>query len=83
MLVSGSVWVPALAHAVSDTILLLEIDLLAPGFNGYFVGTMNAMLGWVVLGAFIVWLVWTGRLPVQMEQTEGSHIPIALTPASS
>ncbi len=64
-LASGSVWVPAVAHAASNTISRRVVFLLAPGFNGYRVGYDGSLLGWTVYAVFIGWLARTGRLPVR------------------
>jgi len=65
MLASGSVWVPAVAHAALDTTARRVMLLLDPQFNFYLVGNDDSLLGWGVYVVFIAWLIWSGRLPVR------------------
>lgn len=65
MLASGSVWVPAVAHAALDTISIRLTFLLDPRFNYFLVGSNGSLLGLGVFGLFIAWLVCSGRLPVR------------------
>jgi membrane protease YdiL (CAAX protease family) len=68
MLASGSVWVPAVAHAAIDTIGRREVFLLVPGYNYFLVGDNGSILGWGVYTVFIAWLAWTSRLPVRSRE---------------
>ncbi len=68
-LASGSVWVPAIAHASLNAIAGLPIILLTP-FDTAICGTLTSLVGWIPLAAFIVWLAWSGRLPVRWPTAE-------------
>ena len=61
--VSGSVWVAAVAHASLDISTSDGVATLAPGFDFAVVGGLESIVGWVVLSAFVGWLIASGRLP--------------------
>jgi membrane protease YdiL (CAAX protease family) len=66
-----SPWVAALAHGAVNASAGLPILFLQPGFNMAFGGTIATAPAWLAMGLFILWLVWTKRLPVpsQIEET--------------
>lgn len=68
-LTSGSVWVPAIAHGALNGIAGLPLILLTE-FDTAIGGMLTSVIGWIPLGAFIAWLVWTGRLPVSPADRE-------------
>jgi membrane protease YdiL (CAAX protease family) len=64
-----SPWVVALAHGAVNAVAGLPVLFFQPGFNMAFGGTIATPPAWFAMGLFILWLVFTGRLPVQ-EQFE-------------
>jgi membrane protease YdiL (CAAX protease family) len=62
-LASGSVWVPTLAHASINAVAGMPFLLLTP-FDTAVGGMLTSVIGWIPMMAFIVWLWWSGRLPV-------------------
>jgi membrane protease YdiL (CAAX protease family) len=66
-----SPWAAALAHGSVNAVAGLPILFLQPNFNMAFGGTLAAPTAWIGMGLFIVWLMWTKRLPVlsQLEET--------------
>jgi uncharacterized protein len=67
-----SPWVAALAHGSVNAIAGLPILFFQPGFNMAFGGTLASPTAWIGMALFIVWLMWTKRLPVPhlVEETE-------------
>ena len=59
-----SPWVAALAHGSVNAVAGLPILFMKPGFNMAFGGTIATFPAWIVMTFFIVWLVWSKRLPV-------------------
>lgn len=66
-----SPWVAALAHGTTNAVAGLPILFMQSGFNMAFGGTLATAPAWLAMGFFILWLVWTKRLPVldQVEET--------------
>jgi len=62
-----SPWVAALAHGSINAWAGLPFLFLKPGFDTALAGTLTSIPGWVVMGLFIVWLVLSKRLPVQVQ----------------
>jgi uncharacterized protein len=60
-----SPWVAALAHGSLNAVAGLPILFFQPGFNIAFGGTLATPPAWLVMILFIIWLVWTKRLPLQ------------------
>ena len=58
-----SPWVAALAHGSINAVAGLPILFFKPGFNMAFGGTIATPVAWLGMGLFILWLVWTKRLP--------------------
>lgn len=65
-----SPWAAALAHGSFNAIAGLPLLFLKPGFNMAFGGTLAAPTAWIGMAAFIAWLVWTKRFPVQSPPDE-------------
>ena len=65
-----SPWAAALAHGSFNAIAGLPVLFLKPGFNMAFGGTLAAPTAWIGMAAFIAWLVWTKRFPVQIQPDE-------------
>jgi membrane protease YdiL (CAAX protease family) len=65
-----SPWVAALAHGSINAVAGLPLLFLQPGFNMAFGGTIATPTAWLAMGIFILWLIWTKRLPVQTEPGE-------------
>jgi membrane protease YdiL (CAAX protease family) len=65
-----SPWAPALAHGSVNAVAGLPVLFFQPGFNIAFGGTIAAPTGWLAMVLFIMWLVWTKRLPVQSQISE-------------
>jgi uncharacterized protein len=63
-LASGSVWVPTIAHGAMNAIAGLPFLLLTP-FDTALGGMLTSVIGWIPLGLFIAWLVYSKRLPVR------------------
>lgn len=59
-----SPWVAALAHGSVNAVAGLPVMFFEPGFDMAFAGTFAAPTAWVGMALFIVWLMWTKRLPV-------------------
>ncbi len=60
-----SPWVAALAHGSVNAVAGLPILFFQPDFNIAFGGTLAAPTAWIGMAVFIVWLMWTKRIPVQ------------------
>jgi len=69
-----SPWVAALAHGSINAVAGLPILFLAPGFNMAFGGTLAAPTAWIGMIAFIAWLMWTKRFPVQSQLEEVAQV---------
>lgn len=65
-----SPWVAALAHGAVNAVAGLPVVFLQPGFNMAFGGTLATAPAWLAMGLFILWLVFTKRLPVQDQLEE-------------
>jgi hypothetical protein len=59
-----SPWAPALGHGAFNAVAGLSFYFLKPGFDTALGGSPLGLAGWIPLGLFITWLVWTKRLPV-------------------
>lgn len=59
-----SPWAPALAHGSINAVAGLPLLFLIPGFDMAIGGTLASVAGWIPLGAFVLWLVLTRRVPV-------------------
>ena len=70
-LASGSVWTATLAHATLNAVAGFPLIVLTP-FDSALGGMMTGVIGWIPLVLFIVWLAWSGRLPVQIHCGERS-----------
>ncbi len=66
-----SPWVAALAHGSVNAVAGLPVLFFQPGFNMALGGTIATPVAWLGMGLFVLWLVWTKRLPVlsQLEET--------------
>ncbi len=62
-----SPWVPALAHGTLNAVASLPILFLLPGGNLSLGGNLASVAGWAGLALFVLWLVLTGRVPVNVE----------------
>jgi membrane protease YdiL (CAAX protease family) len=60
-----SPWVAALAHGAFNAVSGVVFFFLKPGFDTALGGSTLGLAGWIPMGLFIAWLVWTKRLPVQ------------------
>ncbi len=69
-LASGSVWTATLAHATLNAVAGFPLIVLTP-FDSALGGVMTGVIGWIPLVLFIVWLAWSGRLPVRTHGGEG------------
>lgn len=67
-----SPWVAALAHGSINAWAGLPFLFLKPGFDTALGGTLTSILGWLVMGLFIGWLVLTKRLPVRAKEEAGT-----------
>lgn len=61
-----SPWAPALGHGSLNAIAGLPL-LFLTGVDLAFGGTLTSLVGWIPLAAFVAWLVWSRRLPVESE----------------
>ena len=59
-----SPWAPALAHGSVNAVASLSLMFLVPGFDIAIGGTLASVMGWIPLGAFVLWLVLSRRMPV-------------------
>lgn len=59
-----SPWVAALCHGAVNASPGLAIYFLKPGFDSALGGLILGLAGWIPMTLFIVWLVWSRRLPV-------------------
>ena len=69
-----SPWAPALLHGSYNAVAGLPL-LFMPQVNMVLGGTLGSLVGWIPMIAFIGWLVWRKKLPVQesvVEQTESA-----------
>jgi membrane protease YdiL (CAAX protease family) len=80
-LASSSVWAPALAHGSLNAVAGIPILVLTP-FDMALGGMLTSLVGWLLQVAFIGWLVWSGRLPVRLEEPSPTCTPL-LVPAST
>lgn len=62
-----SPWVAALAHGAVNASPGLAIFFLKPGFDAALGGLILGLAGWFPMGLLLGWLVWSKRLPVQIE----------------
>jgi membrane protease YdiL (CAAX protease family) len=60
-----SPWVAALGHGAVNSAPGLALYFLKPGFDTALAGSILGLAGWIPMGLFIVWLIWSKRLPVQ------------------
>lgn len=67
---TGSPWVAALGHGSINAVAGLPLLFFQPGFNPALGGTIATPTAWLAMILFIVWLVWTKRLPVQSQLDE-------------
>lgn len=65
-----SPWVAALAHGSINAVAGLPVLFFQPGFNMALGGTIATPVAWLGMGLFILWLVWTKRLPVESPLNE-------------
>jgi membrane protease YdiL (CAAX protease family) len=65
-----SPWVAALAHGSVNAVAGLPILFFRPGFDMALGGTIATPAAWLGMVLFILWLVWTKRLPVQDQPVE-------------
>ena len=66
-----SPWTPALAHGALNATAALPV-MFMQGFDPAFGGTLVSVAGWLPLALFVLWLVWTRRLPVQGDMAESA-----------
>jgi membrane protease YdiL (CAAX protease family) len=59
-----SPWTPALAHGSMNAVASLSLLFLVPGFDLAMGGTLASVMGWIPLAAFVLWLIYTGRMPI-------------------
>jgi membrane protease YdiL (CAAX protease family) len=64
-----SPWAPALAHGSVNAIAGLPL-LFLTGVDITIGGTLASVIGWIPLGLFVAWLVWSKRLPVEIPGSE-------------
>lgn len=62
-----SPWVAALAQGAVNASPRLAFFFLKPGFAAALGGLILGLAGWIPMGVFLGWLVWSKRLPVQLE----------------
>ena len=63
-----SPWVAGIAHGSINAWAGLPLLFLKPGFDTAIGGTLTSVLGWLVMGLFIGWLLLTKRLPVKVQE---------------
>ncbi len=70
-----SPWAPALAHGSVNAVASLSLMFLVPGFDIAIGGTLASVVGWMPLALFVLWLVYTRRMPVggKQEMPEEVH----------
>lgn len=75
---TGSPWAPALGHGAVNAVAGLPL-LFISGVDITFGGTLASLAGWLPLGLFVGWLVWSRRLPVGTAglQPSEAQIPAA------
>jgi membrane protease YdiL (CAAX protease family) len=61
-----SPWVAALAHGAINATAGISFFFLKPGFDTAWGGSPLGLAGWIPMALFIVWLVWSKRLPVPL-----------------
>jgi membrane protease YdiL (CAAX protease family) len=61
-----SPWAPGFAHGCLNAVAGLPLLFLS-GVNLTVGGSLASLIGWIPLAIFVGWLVWTRRLPVDME----------------
>ena len=64
-----SPWAPALAHGSINAVASLSLLFLIPGFDIAIGGTLASVMGWIPLGAFVLWLVLTNRVRVNGKES--------------
>ena len=65
-----SPWAPALAHGSLNATAGLPL-LFLTDVNMTIGGTLVSMIGWIPLALLVGWLVWSRRLPVDLEKIDG------------
>ena len=63
-----SPWVAALGHGAINASPGLALYFLKPGFDTALGGLILGVAGWIPMGLFIAWLLWTKRLPVPIKE---------------
>lgn len=74
-----SPWAPALAHGSLNATAGLPL-LFLTGVNMTVGGTLVSIIGWIPLALLAGWLVWSHRLPVNLEETNSKSGPEAQAP---
>jgi membrane protease YdiL (CAAX protease family) len=64
-----SAWAPALGHASLNAIAALPL-LFIPKVDMAIGGTLASVIGWIPIAALAGWLMWTRRLPVEINAGE-------------
>ena len=63
-----SPWICALCHGAVNATAGLPILFFKPGFNMAFGGTIATFPAWIIMAAFIAWLILSHRLPVPSQE---------------
>jgi membrane protease YdiL (CAAX protease family) len=63
-----SPWAPARAHGSLNATAGLPL-LFLTGVNMTIGGTLASLIGWIPLALLVGWLIWSRRLPVDLEET--------------
>ncbi len=67
---TNSPWVVALAHGALNASAGIGFLFLKPGFDTALGGSPLGLAGWIAMGFFISWLVFTKRLPLVVSPPE-------------
>jgi membrane protease YdiL (CAAX protease family) len=74
-LASGSVWVSALAHGSINAFQRAALVFIV-GYDSAIGGGLGSLVGWISLSVFVVWLAFSGRIPV-IDQNDTISSPAA------
>ena len=75
-----SPWVAALGHGSVNAVAGLPVLFFKPGFDMALGGTLATPVAWIGMIAFIIWLVATKRLPVEITSADNQAEKSEFTP---
>jgi uncharacterized protein len=71
-----SPWTPGLGHGAFNAVAGLSFYFLKPGFDTALAASPLGLAGWIPMGLFVAWLVWSKQLPVIEDETPNKEMPL-------